>query len=66
MAIFRVLKALIHLITLLRIDKPLVRLDIAILTGLVSALVPDTPGHWQGEQTAASQRQEENKEHLWV
>ena len=52
-------------ITLLRTDKPLVCIDIAI-TGLVPALVSDTPGHWQGEQTAASQRQEENQEHLWV
>ena len=50
----------------LHTDKSLVRFDIAILTGLVSALVPDTPGHWQGEQTAASQRQEENQKHLRV
>ena len=57
---------IVHQITLLRTDKPLVFIDIAILTGLVSALVPDTPGHWHREQTAASKCEEENQEHLRV
>ena len=43
---FSVMFIFMNRITLLRTDKPLVDVNIALLTGLVSALVPDTPGHW--------------------
>ena len=45
--------------------KPFVSVGIIILPGIFSGL-SDTPGHRQRQQTAASQGQEENQEHVRV
>ena len=56
---------LIYSSKLLYTIKPFVSVGIVILSGFFSAL-SDTPGHWQRQQTAASQGQEENQEHVRV